>query len=56
MMNLKEILITMLKEDGYDTITACEIAYEKIKEIKKFSPGKYKIHSKKQYVKIIIKN
>lgn len=32
-MSVKETIIKILQQTGYDTMTACELAYDKIKEL-----------------------
>ena len=45
-MNVKETFVDILTKEGYDVVTACEIATESIKEILSRPPGKYILLSK----------
>lgn len=38
---IKELIIKYLKEAGYDTFSACELAHNKIKELQNSPSGTY---------------
>lgn len=38
---IKEKIIEALVKAGYDTMTACQLAYNKIKELQNFPSGEY---------------
>ena len=42
---LKELIIKCLQDSGYDTFTACEIAYDFMPEIKAMPKGKHTIQA-----------
>lgn len=42
-MSLKETIVKALTEQGFDFVSACEIATNKIKEIATWKSGSYKI-------------
>jgi predicted GNAT family acetyltransferase len=53
-MTLKETIIVELQKLGYDTITACNLASDKIKEIVNYPKGKHKIYIDKTEISFTI--
>jgi len=55
-MTVKETIIAALQKDGYDMITACEIAADYIKELLQKPAGKYIYHTNTSKITIIKKD
>lgn len=49
-MTVKEALIEALRRDGYDVMTACELAHEKMQEIATFPAGEHSVHTRTETV------
>lgn len=54
-MNAKEELVDMLVTEGYDMLTAHEIATKYIKEVLERGPGTYTYHTDSQSITLRVK-
>ena len=51
-MNVKEDIVELLRDEGYDFFSACEIAEKLLARVKKSPDGKYRFISRGHVVEI----
>lgn len=52
---IKETIIAALQRAGYDTMTACELAYAKVQELKRSAPGRYTFQAGNESITVDVK-